>query len=216
MGSPRRVIVTRPTRQARPLADRLEALGHHVVLCPLIEIEAVGDEPVDVEGYDWIVVTSANGADELARRRRGTLPKVAAIGPGTAEALARHGITADLIPLVSTQEGLASELPHPPGRVLVAAAEGARRYLADELDAEFVPLYRTIPIRPEQPPDGDLVVLASASAAQAFAALELDLPSVSIGPETTRAAESAGLSVVAEAEQHDLDGLVAAVERAAG
>src|SRR5204863_261369 len=81
-----------------------------------------------------------------------------------------------------------------------------------ECDADFVPLYPPVPIRPEQPPDGDLVVLASASAADAFAALDIDLPSVSIGPETTRAAESAGLDVVAEAEQHDLDGLVAAVE----
>jgi uroporphyrinogen-III synthase len=38
---------------------------------------------------------------------------------------------------------------------------------------------------------------------------------VSIGPETTRAARAAGVSVVDEAEPHDLDGLVAAVERAA-
>jgi uroporphyrinogen-III synthase len=34
---------------------------------------------------------------------------------------------------------------------------------------------------------------------------------VSIGPETTRAARAAGIDVVAEAETHDLDGLVEAV-----
>jgi len=208
--------VTRPRPQAAPLAERLEALGHKVVLCPVLGIEPLGDEPIDLDGYDWVVVTSANGADELARRRRGPLPRVAAIGPGTAEALAGHGIDADLVPLVSTQEGLAAEMPRPPGRVLVAAAEDARRHLVEALDADFVPLYRTIPIRPERPPDGDLVVLASASAARAFAALDRDLPAVSIGPATTRAAEEAGLTVVREAEQHDLDGLVAAVERAAG
>jgi uroporphyrinogen III methyltransferase/synthase len=216
MGPARRVIVTRPRPQAGALADRLEARGHTVVLCPLLEISPLGDDPIDLDGYDWVVVTSANGADELARRRRGPLPQVAAIGPGTAEALARYGIEVDFVPLVSTQEGLAAEFPRPPGRVLVAAAEGARRYLADELGADFVPLYRTVPLRPERPPDGDLVVLASASAARAFAALRLDIPAVSIGPETTRAAEAAGLAVVREAEQHDLDGLVAAVERAAG
>jgi uroporphyrinogen-III synthase len=38
---------------------------------------------------------------------------------------------------------------------------------------------------------------------------------VSIGPETTRAAQAAGVRVVEEAETHDLDGLVAAVARAA-
>ena len=54
-------------------------------------------------------------------------------------------------------------------------------------------------------------MLASGSAAQSFAALGADIPVVSIGPQTTRVAESLGLRVVAEAETHDLDGLVAAV-----
>lgn len=194
---------------------RLEALGHEVVLCPLIETRPLGDGPLDLAGYDWVVVTSATGADELARRRPAPpLPRVAAIGPGTAEALARHGIAADLVPRVSTQEGLAAELPRPPGRVLVAAAEGARRFLVDELGADFVPLYRTVELRPEEPPQGDLVVLASASQARALAALAVDIPAVTIGPQTTAAARAGGLRVVAEAKTHDLDGLVAAVERA--
>jgi uroporphyrinogen-III synthase len=58
-------------------------------------------------------------------------------------------------------------------------------------------------------------VLASASAAHAFAALGLSLPAVSIGPETTRAAREAGVEVIAEATTHDLDGLVAAVRSVA-
>jgi len=61
--------VTRPEGQSRELAVRLEELGHEVVLCPLVRIEPLGDEPVDVTGYDWVIVTSANGADELARRQ---------------------------------------------------------------------------------------------------------------------------------------------------
>jgi uroporphyrinogen-III synthase len=51
----------------------------------------------------------------------------------------------------------------------------------------------------------------SASAARAYAALDPSAPAVSIGPQTTAAA--AGVDVVAEAETHDLDGLVAAVRR---
>ena len=58
-------------------------------------------------------------------------------------------------------------------------------------------------------------MLASGSAARAFAALGGRRPAVSIGPQTTRVARAVGLEVVAEAETHDLDGLVAAVARVA-
>jgi len=209
-----RVIVTRSRAQAEPLAERLRELGHDVVLCPLLEIEPLGEEPVEVEGYDWVVVTSANGAEELARRYAGTMPKLAAVGPGTAEVLRRHGLEPAFVPAVSTQEGLAEELPRPAGRVLLAAAEGARTLLVDELGADVVALYRTHALTPPEPPEGDLVVLASGSAARAFAALRLDIPAVSIGPQTTIAAEAAGLEVVSEAATHDLGGLVAAVRSA--
>jgi uroporphyrinogen-III synthase len=210
-----RVIVTRATGQLEPLARRLEAIGLEVVRCPLIELEPIGPEHVDVDGYDWVVVTSPFGARELLRRARGRLPKVAAIGPGTAAALAEGGVEPALVPAVSTQEGLLAALPRPAGRVLFPGAEQARQLLAEELNADVVPLYRTATLRPDPPPEGDLVVLASASAAEAFAALALELPAVSIGPETTRAAEAAGVDVFAEAEPHDLDGLVEAVRRAA-
>jgi uroporphyrinogen III methyltransferase / synthase len=208
-----RVIVTRPREQTEPLASRLEALGLEVVRCPLLELEPVGPDTVDVDGYDWVVVTSPRGAHELARRLRGEPANVAAIGPGTAAALREHGLEPDLVPQVSTQEGLVAELPHPPGRVLFAGAEDARPHLAEALGAETVVLYRTRRLRPSEPPDGNVVLLASPSAARAFAELGLDIPAVSIGPETTREARSHGIDVLAEAETHDLDGLVAAVAR---
>jgi uroporphyrinogen-III synthase len=205
-----KVVVTRPREQAGPLVERLEALGHEVVECPLIEIEPT-DGPVDVDGYDWVIVTSPNGARELVTRASGPLPRVAAVGPGTAETLREVGVEPAFVPVVSSQDGLLAEFPRPAGRVLFAAAEGARRRPIEALGADFVPLYTTRLVRPEKPPEGDLVVLASGSAATSFAALGADLPVVSIGPQTTRVAEAAGLRVTAEAETHDLEGLVAAV-----
>jgi uroporphyrinogen-III synthase len=202
-----KVILTRPRGQNAKLARRLKGL-QHVVLCrPLIEIEPLGDEPIDVGGYDWVILTSANGARELRRRMLGRPRRVAAIGRATAEAFGR----VDLVPPVSTQEGLLEELPRPTGRVLLAAAEGARRLIVDELGADFVPLYRTRELVPDEPLRGDLVVLASASAARAYAALGLDIPAVTIGPETTAAAREGGVRVIREAKTHDLDGLVGAV-----
>jgi uroporphyrinogen III methyltransferase/synthase len=215
MGRVVRVIVTRPRDQAGPLVERIEALGHEVVVCPLIEIVPTGDDPVDTAGYDWVVLTSPNGAEQFARRRRGPLPKLAAVGPGTAETLRELDLDPQLVPRLSTQEGLLAEFPRPPGRVLVAAARGARRTLIDGLGADFAPLYDTTLVRPTEVPAGDLVVLASGSAARSFGALGADVPAVSIGPQTTRAAELGGLHVVAEAKTHDLDGLVEAVAAAA-
>jgi uroporphyrinogen III methyltransferase / synthase len=170
---------------------------------------------VRAEGYDWLLLTSRHGVDELFRRLEGPLPKIAVIGPGTAEAVRAHGVEPALIAGRSTQEGLVEALPSPAGRVLFAGAEGARGVLVEELQAEALPLYRTVELEPEARPQGDLVVLASASAARAYARIGLGLPCVSIGPVTSEEAERLGVSIVAEAETHDLEGLVRAVKLAA-
>lgn len=194
-----RVICTR-----EDLGERVEALGHEAVICRLIEIEPLGDEPVDASAYDWLVVTSQNGALELARR--GVVAnRIAAIGPATAAALRAHGLAVDLVAVTHTQEGLRDELP--PGRYLLAAALGARR---DILDADFLPLYRTVELKPPAP-DGDIALLLSGSAARALAATGARLPVVAIGPQTAAEARRLGFDVVAVAESHDLDGVVAAL-----
>jgi uroporphyrinogen-III synthase len=109
---------------------------------------------------------------------------------------------------------LLAELPRPAGRVLVVAAEGARRLLAEELGADFVPLYRTVELTPAEAPDVDLVLLASPSAARALARTAARaVPVVVIGPQTAVVARELGLEVAAEAESHDLDGLAAALGR---
>lgn len=211
-----RVIVVRSERRQSGLVERLEAAGFAVELCPLIGIEPLGDAPIEASGYDWLIVTSPNAAEELARRglHRGAAA-VAAIGPGTRDLLAGAGIAVDVVPDASSQEGLLAALPRPAGRVLVLAAEAARRQLVDALGADFVALYRTVELVPARRPEGDLVALASSSQARAFAKLGLPIPVVSIGPQTTATARDLGLDVVAEADPHDVDGLVAAVERAA-
>jgi uroporphyrinogen-III synthase len=204
-----RILLTRPEGRNEELARALREAGHEAECVPLIAVEPLGDEPIDLDGYDWVLVTSATGARELRRRGRGRPRGFAAIGRATAAALGG----ADLVARVSTQEGLLADLPRPAGRVLFAGAESARRLLVDELDADFVPLYRTRELAPELP-DADLVVLASPSAARAYAAIGGRGPAVSIGPETTSAARSLGLDVVGDASTQDVDGLLEAVQAA--
>jgi len=194
-----RVLVTR-----EELVARVEALGHGAVLCELIRVEPLGDDPVDASAYDWLVVTSRNGAHELARRGVAA-NRIAAIGPATAEALRSRGLQVDLVAATHTQEGLREELPE--GKLLLAAAEGARQ---DVLDADFLPLYRTVELHPEAP-EADVALLMSGSAARALAATGARIPVVAIGPQTAAESRAVGLYVVAVAATHDLDGLVEAL-----
>jgi uroporphyrinogen-III synthase len=210
-----KVVLTGTEASARPLAAALEASGFEVETCPLVDIEPVDGPPVRAEGYDWVVLTSRNAVEALYARLDGPLPRVAAIGPGTADALRDHGVRPEVVADVATQEGLAAALPRPAGRVLFPGAEGARDVLARELDADVVVLYRTIELRPVRFPEADLVVLASASAARSLAALGLDPDCVSIGPVTSAEAARVGLRVAVEARSHDREGLLEAVKLAA-
>jgi uroporphyrinogen-III synthase len=105
---------------------------------------------------------------------------------------------------------MAGEFPEHEGKVIYLAAENSRRGPIDALEADFVPLYSTVLLNPE-PPEGDVVVLASGSAARAYSFIGGSAPAVSIGPETTKVAGSVGIQVVGEAKTHDLEGLLAAV-----
>ncbi len=212
-----RVLLTRAAGGNDELAQRLAAVpGIETVECPLIRIAPLEGPPLDASGYDWVVLTSRIGAELFFRRVSGEAPRIAVIGPGTAEAVRAQGFEPALVARRSTQEGLLEELPQPYGRVLFAGAEDARPFLAREVGADTVPLYRTLAERPESIPDAELVVLASASAARSLAALEAPaLPCVSIGPVTSEAAREGGLEVLVEAPTHDVEGLVSAVKLAA-
>lgn len=208
-----RVLLTGTAQEG--LAELLQAAGFDVDHRALVRVEALDGPPIRARDYDWLVLTSRNGVETLFPRLDGSLPRVAVIGPGTAEALRRHGTEPALVAGESTQEGLAAELPRPVGRVLLAGAQESRDVLVRALGADFVPLYRTVELAPEDLPDADLVVLASASAARALARVRPEAVCVSIGPVTSAEARRLGLSVAAEAERHDREGLVEAVKLAA-
>ncbi len=236
----RTVVVTRPPGQASALTARLSALGAAVVEVPVIEI----DEPADggagmaaaasaLTGYDWVVFTSANAVERflpLVRDARDFgRAKVAAIGSGTADALAVWHLVADLVPERFVAESLLDAFPPPPrpgpGRVLMPRAAVAREVLPDGLRAvgwqvDVVEAYRT---RPASPPPAllaeaagaDAVTFTSASTVTGFldAAGRGALPPVvaCIGPVTAATARSHGITVDVEPEAHTLDGLVAAL-----
>jgi uroporphyrinogen III methyltransferase/synthase len=241
----RTVVVTRTRDQAGRLAARLRTEGAAVLEVPVIEIgpppdggAALRAAVADVASYDWVVLTSPNGAErfcaELRDGRELAGVRLAAIGPGTAEVLSRYHLVADLVPERFVAESLLEAMPAPTsagrGRVLLARAEVARDVLPDGLrdrgwQVDVVPAYRTVPVPVD---DGmrsavagaDVVTFTSSSTVTNFlAALGPDgvPPFVAcIGPITAATARQAGLSVDVEAPLHTVDGLVDAVVKALG
>ena len=239
----RRVVVTRARAQASGLAGALRALGAEVVELPAIRIvpridsEEVRAAVQDVHAYALVCLTSPNGVhllfDALGHAGRDARAlanaTVAAIGPGTAAALADHGIAADIIPERSVAEALVESLApvQVKGRpVLVARAAEARDVLPDALRergarVDVVALYDTVADEPdpaalEAAREADYVTFTSSSTVRnLLAAVGDGFPAgarvVSIGPVTSDAAREAGLTVHVEAERHDPEGLVEAL-----
>jgi uroporphyrinogen-III synthase len=232
------VVVTRAAEQAATLADALRAEGADVVEVPTIEVVAADDggaglrAAIDQVGtYDWLVVTSANGAERIADALGGReMPagvSVAAVGPGTADALARLGVTAALVPERFVAEGLLDAFPNPAGagRVLLAQAGAARPVLADGLRAggwhvDVAVAYRTerrapAPALLARARRADAITFTSASTVESWLAVAgaAGTPPnvVCIGPVTAAAARRGDLAVTRVADPHSLPGLVAAV-----
>jgi uroporphyrinogen III methyltransferase / synthase len=235
----RTVVVTRAREQASSLRARLEELGADVIELPSISIEPLALDRARLDGVTWLVFTSVNGvegyftralADHGLDTRALAGVQVAAIGPGTAAALAARGVTADLVPERFIAESLLEAFPPALSgdRVVLARAEQARDVLPEGLErlgygVEVLPVYRTVTAEPDpaelvrvRAGTVDALTFTSSSTVANFCDLvgELSEPRplvVSIGPVTSTTARERGLRVDAEGDPHTIDGLVAAL-----
>jgi uroporphyrinogen III methyltransferase/synthase len=222
---------------------------------PTIESDDVRSAVERIGDYALIVLTSPNGVrllfkalraagldaralDRPGKQQVGEVGSdviasagttVAAIGPGTARALAQGGVTADIIPERFVAESLVESLAEVDvsgKRVLVARAADARDVIPEHLESrgaevDVVALYETVREQPgaeavEAAQAADYVTFTSSSTVRnLIEALGERFPKaarvVSIGPVTSEAVHDAGLEVHVEAERHDIDGLVAAL-----
>lgn len=249
----RSILVTRARHQAGRLAEALRARGATVEEIPAIAIEpppsyaALDAALRDLAGYQWLIVTSANGLEAL-RGRMAELGvaaeavkdvQVAAVGSATASALRGMGMRVAVVPKEYVAESLVEALGKRVAgqRVLLARAMVARDVIPDALRergaaVDVVDAYRTVipaesvtAVRTILGPGGrvpDAVTFTSSSTVTNFLALLREagvaMPSamkaISIGPVTSATLRENGWEPAAEADPHDLDGLVEAVVRA--
>lgn len=242
----RRIVVTRSRAQAADLLRALAELGAEPIEFPTIRVAAAPDpEPLrsaarSLERYDWVVFTSVNGVDRFWRALREVGrdarafggARIAAIGPGTARALAARGLQPDRVPQEYVAEGVLEALaplgPWAGRRVLLPRAAGARDVLPRGLEemgarVDEVAAYTTEPDRGnverlrEALREGrvDAITFTASSTVRNFVAAvgaELDGAAVAaIGPITARTARELGLPVHIEAEEHTISGLLDAL-----
>jgi uroporphyrinogen III methyltransferase / synthase len=231
------VAVTRARDQASALAARLEQLGARALQAPVIRTRPLPGPAPDLARYDLVCLTSPAGVRALFERLRCdgrdaralAGARVAAIGSGTAHALAERGIAADVVPERAVAEGLIEQLgglQPPVRRALLARAREGREVLPEALRArgaevDVLALYETVA---EPPPahvlgealDSDYITFTSASTVRFFIDAAPRPPSpdtriVSLGPITRDALRERGLQPHIEAARHDIDGVLAAL-----
>ncbi len=250
----KRVLVTRPQHQAGTFVRRLEQLGAVPFPLPTVEIRAPAEwGPVDralasLADYQWLVFTSHNGVHAFVRRLRktgrdlralGSL-HLAAIGPGTADALRQYYLEPDLVPSEYRSEALAAALRERAAgqRILLARADRGRDLLRSELAAvatvEQVAVYSQVDavqadseiIDSLRRGEIDYLTLTSSNIARALAQA-LDEPCrarlesgevkvVSISPVTSAAVRELGWPVAAEAREYTVQGVCDALVELAG
>ena len=240
----KRIVVTRAREQADTLASRLSALGAGVVELPTIEIRPPADPaPLDraiaqLDTYDWIVFTSANGVrffldrlDAGEHDLRQLRARICVIGPATRAAVEALHLKVDLMGKEYVAESLleAFAAHHMAGqRVLLPRAAVARDLVPAELarrgaHVDVMEAYRTVApehlagqareILANRP---DCLTFTSSSTVrnlvQAAGAEALrGIAVASIGPITTETARRLGVEVAAQAKVFTVDGLVEAV-----
>jgi uroporphyrinogen III methyltransferase/synthase len=249
----RRVLVTRAREQAGELSRLLLEQGAEPVECPTIRIAppetwAELDEAIaDLKRYQWLVFTSVNGVKPfMDRLQRAGLDgralaglKLCCIGPRTAEALASHGLRADVMPSEYQAEGLIEAMKAAgvgTQRVLIPRAAVAREILPEQLrklgaDVRVVTAYRTV--RPDveagrirdllQKQALHVLTFASSSTVRNFCELfggpdevrRLTRGAVvaCIGPITAKTAAEEGLTVTVTAAENTIPALVEAIVR---
>ena len=244
------VVVTRAEASNAKLTEKLSELGAEVVACPTIEIRPLASTAAldralkDLSVLNWAVFTSPHGVRAVFGRltarhadaRAFAGVKIACIGPGTAEALALHGLQADLVPDYYFTDGLVRALKARGVRgqtiglfrtdIAPEALEKGLRALGAAV--RTVVAYRTR--RPRGVPEAaaralkkgsaHCVTFTSASTFENFIRL-LGRPAaqrlarrsafVSIGPVTTQTMRRFGFKPRKQAAVHDIDGLVKAV-----
>jgi uroporphyrinogen-III synthase len=161
----RRILITRAKKQAGSLAALLRGEGATVIQIPSIEIRppssyaALDFALLELDTYDWLILTSVNGVEALfarlakLRQRPNALQhlKIAAIGPATRRTIEERRLKVDVMPREYVAESVVRSLRRrvKGKRVLLVRAKVARDVIPEQLrragaSVDVVEAYETV------------------------------------------------------------------------
>jgi uroporphyrinogen-III synthase len=229
------VVVTRAANQNKDLINAAKALGYNVIARPTIEITSPDDMGVSLreaiqklESYEWVILTSANGAIEFAKASQElaiqNYPKIAVIGSATEKTLNSLGLTAELRPNEQVAEGLIDIFPNPTANknLLLPVAMKSRETLPKGLkkrgwNVHTVYSYKSIKPKQFEPfnnheQNADSIIFTSPSTVRNFIEMygRENIPNqiISIGPVTTEEIKKNNFTVCRESTPHDSSGIL--------
>jgi uroporphyrinogen III methyltransferase/synthase len=229
------ILVACSEKLIAELRNGLESMGGTVLHFPVLQTKEIEDkQPLDkailsLKDYDWVIFTSAYGVQFFIKRLNelgaftdfGDFPKICAIGPATADALAEAGLRTTLIAEKYLAEGVLAALERFYGgihklsnlRILIPRAREAREFLPEALTSagsqvDVAPCYQMVlpQINPAElnrlsNKRPDLIVFTSASTIRnmveilgtdGFHILLRDAKVAVLGPVTAKEAETQG------------------------
>lgn len=243
----RRVVITRSKEGNEELALRLGRMGLQAVpidtmsFSPPYDWSGIDGSLRRLKDFDWLVFTSATGAEFFARRAselsitlpwRGR-PAVAAVGEKTGAALRGVGVKVGFVPSEYLAEKLADELPSNRGKdVLLLRADIANPAMTKVLAkrgfrVEEHAIYRTRLSKEGAEPDlggAGAIIFASPSAVEGFCsgvdpktlAQAREMLALCIGPVTAKAARGRGFNRISMPRVHTFEGVLEELRRAIG
>lgn len=232
-----RILVTRNEPKAGEFAQQITNYGGQAVVTPLIKIECQQQSLGQLEAYEWIIFTSANGVrcffknvEKEGKADRLATVRFAVVGPKTNQALQAFGYQAEFIPSMYDAKTMGPEFLEkyqPIGRVLLVQGQLSRPVLEEALQVENVPvdcmtIYHTVTngeakvqlnqVLATYP--FDFITFMSPSTVDAFVELtgesgdEIQSTIVCIGTTTEKRARAQGFQKILVPDEFTIEGMM--------
>lgn len=233
-----KVLIPRPIGQAGEFSEKLINLGAQPILFPLINVEPINQEELlktyQSQDFNWLIFTSSVAVRFFFEviNVKDVKEKIAVVGTSTQKQVEKLGLKVNFTPSAATAKKLVKEIPLNKGeKVFIPRSKITGKSVIETLEKRGIKVvelatYDNNPVEYSKEEvenvfkdNINVITFTSGSTVESFVGLlrkyKIKIGSqhvVSIGPSTTAAAKKMHLNVDVTAEEHNIEGLVTAIE----